>query len=84
MNNPVRRYIGTYTIGDDTNLEGWTPERLKFHLVAPLGEIGIRVRYTPNQDGTGLELYDVDTAREDRIRDDVKHIVDRVIEEGPE
>jgi len=81
-NNPLN--MGTYIIGMEAgNLVGWTPETLTDALEAPLASVGIAVECIPRASGRGLVLQlDVDTSTADWLRDEVKRLVDQVIQEG--
>jgi len=78
---PLAVYIVT---GDAGDLEGWTPEELAEALRAPLAELGIDVKCNPRQFGDGglRILVGMPFLEADTIREQVKRLVDRVIQGG--
>lgn len=79
----MKRRIGVYTVTADANdLEGWTAATLAMELLIPLSDVGICVQYLPKQiGGGGLRLYDTP---DPRIIERIQHIVEQIIERGPE
>lgn len=80
---------GVYIVNDDCDLEGWTPESLTEALREALAAIGVEVvcrTGTCGSDG-GFHVYPIDPESEDwypgcedRVTDDVMHIVNRIVE----
>jgi hypothetical protein len=86
-NHPSIDYIALYIVtGDAGDLDGWTPETLADALRAPLAELGIDVKCNPQQFGDGglRILVGMPFLEADTIRDQVKRLVDRVVQDGVE
>lgn len=82
----MENHVGTYRVGIEADdLVDWTQETLAAALVEPLAELGFEVEVVRNSTVLeSVELADAHLAGdEDQIREEVRAVVERVIEGEP-